>query len=282
MQLSNLLKPGVLFPLLFLYACHFFAEPIRWVAYTWQIQEQGKFVRIFACFNITALLSYSLPLKLGLPLRLFLLRHFMKLKGKQIIQLMTLDGFFNLASWSIIALLLIISIPEINAYYSGFLNPDLLLLALIGLALILLWCLRLKGWLPLEAFRTVPGHIMLLILFTLTVDVLLYGIRHLLITQALGVDIPPYIIFVISIVAVFAGIISTLPMGLGAYDVSLVALMGLYGVDIEMALIVAFSNRLGMILTSIMLGAPSSLALLQTELHTEIPDTGIQAGHEPD
>ena len=134
-QLSNLLKPGVLFPLLFLYACHFFAEPIRWVAYTWQIQEQGKFDRIFACFNITALLSYSLPLKLGLPLRLFLLRHFMKLKGKQIIQLMTLDGFFNLASWSIIALLLIISIPEINAYYSGFLNPDLLLLALIGLRL---------------------------------------------------------------------------------------------------------------------------------------------------
>tara|TARA_R110000772_G_scaffold15931_15_gene45793 strand:+ start:2155 stop:3093 length:939 start_codon:yes stop_codon:yes gene_type:complete len=277
-QLSNLLNPSVLLLLVLLYACHFFAEPIRWSAYALHIQGQSKFISIFACFNITALLSYSLPLKLGLPLRLFLLSHFLKLKGKKIIQIMTMDGFFSLASWSIIALLLIISIPEIGDYYSSYISPVVLLLALFGLGLLLLWLLRLKGWLPLATFRSVPGHIIILVLLTLTVDILLYGVRHLVIVEALGIEISSYQIFAISIVAVFAGIISTLPMGLGAYDVSLMALMSLYGVDIEMGLIVAFTNRLGMILTSILFGAPSSLALL----HTEIPDSKLQANYEPD
>lgn len=277
-QLTNLLSPSVLLPLIFLYACHFFAEPLRWSAYALQIQGQTKFIRIFACFNITALLSYSLPLKLGLPLRLFLLSHFLKLKSKKIIQIMTMDGFFTLASWSIIALLLIISIPEIGNFYSSYINPSLMLLVLFSFGLLLIWFLRLKGWLPLEAFRAVPRHIIILILLTLTVDILLYGVRHLVIVEALEIEISSYQIFVISIVAVFAGIISTLPMGLGAYDVSLVALMGLYGVEIEMGFIVAFTNRLAMILTSILLGAPSALALL----HTDIPDSKLQANYEQD
>jgi len=86
-KLESVLNAPVLLGLFGLYGAHFLAEPARWLAYTrhpaftpsvdpgvtltepcGQAPVQAGFVRIFACFNITALLSYSLPFKLGLPI----------------------------------------------------------------------------------------------------------------------------------------------------------------------------------------------------------------------
>jgi len=104
---------------------------------------------------------------------------------------------------------------------------------------------------------------MAVVILTLIVDIVLYGVRHMVLGDLLGIDINSGMLFTIGILAVFAGIMSTLPMGLGAYDASLAALLALYGVDVEVSLMLAFCNRLSMILTSIILGIPSSLALIR-------------------
>jgi uncharacterized membrane protein YbhN (UPF0104 family) len=266
-SLGRLKAPSVMIPLFFLYALHFLAEPVRWTLYTALKNfhaESGRviFHRIFACFNITALLSYSLPFKLGLPLRMYLLTTFLNLDSVKVIKLMTVDVAFNLFSWVLVSLGLILLLPELVGYLEYSLSP-VLIISVTGVGLVLAFILlRMKGRQIREILKLVPPKLSAIICLTLVIDVLFYGVRHLMLAQVLDVDVPALQIFIISIIAVFAGILSALPMGLGAYDASLVAMLGIYGVDIEVALIIALGNRLGMVLTSVVLGVPSALMLL--------------------
>ena len=219
---------------------------------------------VFACFNVTALLSYSLPFKLGLPIRLFLLSHTLRLGHTVIMRLMAVDAVLTLCCWTALALLLLFMLPAVAAFLLQRVDPlvlALMLAAALLLAAVLLWH---KGRSLLAALQSTPPRLVLWVCASLAVDILLYGVRHATLADLMQLDIDSHQVFVIGIVATFAGIVSTLPMGLGAYDGTLVALLALYGIDIEAALLVAIANRLGMILTSIVLGVPSSLSLLRS------------------
>ncbi|MFT5322141.1 MAG: uncharacterized membrane protein YbhN (UPF0104 family) [Pseudohongiellaceae bacterium] len=278
-KLSSFLDPRIVFLLLILYGLHFFAEPFRWVIYSTlpafkpaaESSPANKVGRIFASFNITALLSYSLPFKLGLPIRLFLLSHSQKLKSTTVIKLMAVDGLFNLFAWFAVSSVLILFLPEMFVLLSEYLNFYYVVIAAVFVFSIVSWVLYKKGAQLLKTLKAIPLPLISLIILTLVIDVFLYGVRHMVLIDVLGIDIAAGKIFIIGVVAVFIGIISTLPMGLGAYDASLVALLGLYGIDLELGLIVAFSNRLGMIITSIILGVPSAFVMLKGE-HLALSD----------
>lgn len=270
-KLKSLLKINTLLSLFFLYSCHFLAEPMRWLTYSVNpltgVPQNGRnFIKIFACFNITALLSYSLPFKLGLPLRVFLLGHFLQIENAKLIKLMVMDSMFSLLCWILASLFLYFLISEIVNWSLAHLN-FLLVSALIAVASIAgYWLIKTKGEQLLVILRTETASTKTLIMFTLIIDILLYGVRHLVLANMLGLNVPEDDVFAIGILATFVGIISALPMGLGAYDVTLVALLGSYGVDVEIGLLLAFSNRLGMIVTSIVLGIPSAVALLHSKV----------------
>ena len=273
--LATLVDAQLLTILFILYACHFLAEPLRWLAYSRHDTDdtngskagssRTNFVQIFACFNTTALLSYSLPFKLGLPIRLYLLSHYLALENMSVVKLMALDGMLNLLCWTLIAASLIFVVPGIAALFSPYFAPSLIYPAVVVVLLAgcgLAW--NRKHYL-LTLLRTVTPNVIALVVVTLAVDVLLYGVRHMVLADALALQIELGITFIIGILATFAGILSTLPMGLGAYDATLVALLALYGVDIELSLMLAVSNRLGMIGTSILLGVPSTFVLVKVD-----------------
>jgi uncharacterized membrane protein YbhN (UPF0104 family) len=274
-RLQSLLKANMLLPLLLLYGCHFLAEPLRWAIYApsstpgFTAANFRNFWKIFACFNITALLSYSLPFKLGLPLRLFLLSHFLSLEGKRVIKLMVMDSVFTLFCWFTLAALLFLLLPEVIDFFSQYLNIMFLLLVTVAIVTVGLWFVREKAAEMLRVALAISPRIALFVVITLVADILLYGVRHVVLADMLGLELAAGKMFIIGILAVFAGIISTLPMGLGAYDATLVALLALFGVEVELGLILAFSNRLGMIITSIMLGLPSALTLLKHDVNNK-------------
>jgi uncharacterized membrane protein YbhN (UPF0104 family) len=280
-SLDKLLRPGVLLLLFALYALHFLAEPLRWVVYSSAASATASeavpnvapnaakrapdFMRIFACFNTTALLSYSLPFKLGLPLRLFLLSHFLTFENMKVVKLMAVDGVFNLLCWGLIAGMLFFFVPEIATFFLQYADSPLVVLVLLVVAALAYWVANKKREQVLALVRAVSPGVALFVVVTLGVDVLLYGVRHVVLAQALAPDVGSGRMFIIGILATFAGIISTLPMGLGAYDATLVALLALYGVDVEVSLLLAVSNRLGMIGTSVILGVPSAFTLVKSD-----------------
>lgn len=275
-RLERLLDLPSLLLLFALYACHFLAEPLRWLCYSrheLRVLEAfmparapaPDFMRIFACFNTTALLSYSLPFKLGLPLRMFLLSHFLGIENMRIVKLMAVDGVLTLLCWAAIAASLFLLVPDISAFFSQYFTVPLFQAGMLLLVAACAWIAFRKREQLLALVRVVAPAVIVLVVLTLALDVLLYGVRHMVLADALAPDVSPGAVFIIGILATFAGIMSTLPMGLGAYDATLVALLALYGVEVEVSLLLAVSNRLGMIGTSIILGVPSAFALVKSD-----------------
>lgn len=262
---EELLQPGMLLLLFALYSLHFLAEPLRWVVYANASSRAPDFSRIFACFNTTALLSYSLPFKLGLPLRLFLLSHYLSFENMKVVKLMAVDGVFNLLCWALIAGILFFFVPEIAGFFLQYANAPVLVVGVILAGLLLFWVAMKKREQVLLLVRTVSPRVAVFVVATLALDVLLYGVRHMVLADALAPAVGAGRMFIIGILATFAGIVSTLPMGLGAYDATLVALLALYGVEVEVSLLLAVSNRLGMVGTSVILGVPSAFTLLKSD-----------------
>jgi len=256
--LQGLLDARVLAGLFMLYATHFIAEPARWAVYT-RAGTGADITRIFACFNITALLSYSLPFKLGLPLRFFMLSHYLGTDNREALRLMMLDGALALLCWAVVAVPLMLLLPEITRFIAG--NFDLVLWPILVLVPLALWWARKALSRLWSTLRQARLALVVFVVAILLVDIALYGVRHAVLAPLLGIEVAADTVFVIGIIAVFAGIVSTLPMGLGAYDATLVALLAVYGVGVESALVLALGNRLGMIVTSVVLGVPSSLLL---------------------
>ena len=273
-RLAALWGPTTLLLLFMLYASHFVAEPLRWLLYAGHplVREaQGgaattdRFVPagVFACFNVTALLSYSLPLKLGLPIRLYLLSHTLRLGHGVIMRLMGVDAVLTLCCWAAIAILSLLMLPAVADLLLQQVDPLVVAVALTAAALLAAVLLWRKGRSLLAALQSTPPVLAVWVCASLFVDILLYGVRHAVLADLMHFDVAGYQVFMIGIVATFTGIVSTLPMGLGAYDATLVALLALFGIDVEAALLLAIANRLGMILTSIVLGLPSTLSLLR-------------------
>lgn len=273
---AAVLEPTWLAPLFALVAAHFVAEPLRWHLY---VRGEGPsgWLRLFQIFSLTAFITFTMPLKVGLPTRVLLLRIRAGLGLARITSLMVMDGLVYYGLWAGAALLGF-------AAFAGALELSPRVRALLGLAVGLL-AVAGAGWLwwlrradgagatgfagrvqeKLAAFRaaaleTGRGAIAAAALVG-AADIASHVLRHgaLLATFGYGLGWPE--LYVVTTVSVFAGLASLMPMGLGGYDVVLVLLLGQLGVPAEAAIGVAVLNRTATVVTGCVLGIWGGFAL---------------------
>src|SRR5690606_38468616 len=83
---------------------HFYAEAFRWWV-VW-LRPKANWVQVRDVFNATALGSYLLPFKLGLPLRLLMISRYAGLSHLSTTGTMALDSATSLVIWSAFGLAL--------------------------------------------------------------------------------------------------------------------------------------------------------------------------------
>ncbi|MBW2004089.1 MAG: flippase-like domain-containing protein [Deltaproteobacteria bacterium] len=240
---------------------HFLMEPARWYFYLENLSRPDRvsYKKLLCIFSVTALVTYIFPAKLGLPVRMYLLTSQIKITLLKVTTFMALDGLLNYSLWGVPALIFL------PVYGIDFPQYTFLFLLIIPVLLLFAYLLRQR---LRNLLKTLYDNIRLLTLkstFAATLfllfDITSYICRHSLILAALNVQVPFFQVAIITIISIFGGFISMIPMGMGAYDVTIILLLTQSGVSYETALLVPLVNRTGNILASIVLGSPSSYAL---------------------
>lgn len=247
---------------------HFLLEPMRWYLYT-RNTEPGKsadnpsFSAVFSVLSTTALFSYSLPFKLGLPTRIYLINEYLGLTAKRIIFFLTVDGVMNLAVWGLfgaVSFIYLLPIAEVLSNYA------FAIAAALGVVLALFLGRKFIGKIisPLvDREFEISARTIALSGSLVTFDVVGFGLRHIAIFMFLGLPVNYLDAFLIGILSIFAGIASTLPMGLGAYDATLILLLTTRGVSLELASLAPVLNRTLNLLSSILFGGLGSVFLMR-------------------
>lgn len=251
---------------------HFFAEPSRWRVYL-DRHPDIAWSGLLQVFSLTALVGYLLPAKLGLPMRLLLLRRCFGLTLGGISALMVLDGVLYYASWAAAAL---IGLPwAVGLSWSDGRAVTLLAVALLGAALFLVAMLRNQARLPTQlaewlgaarrhvgaAMDTLRGWPLYAAVAITLLDILSHVLRHGVLLAMFGHQLPLSSLFSVTALSIFAGLVSLMPMGLGGYDLMLVLLLQSKGISVADAVAVAVVNRLAGFAISSMLGAWGGMAL---------------------
>ncbi|MEO8671043.1 MAG: lysylphosphatidylglycerol synthase domain-containing protein [Tahibacter sp.] len=245
---------------------HFLMEPLRWnTCYLARERDAPTRAGVRDALFSTALASYILPFKLGIPLRFFLLRRTAGFSAHFLGVVVALDGIVSLVAWT--------SLTAVAAYLSALQwNPPWYLwvgtvaAGVIFCALLIARRSLASRWLAglTDALATFdrPWNRILRSSAIVCVDVISYGVRHAgLLLLVSGESRHLFVGGSIGIVATFAGIISGLPMGLLGYDAALVGLLTLSGVKLEHALLVALVNRVLNLLAAAVLGIPAAMRL---------------------
>ncbi|MFO1423621.1 MAG: lysylphosphatidylglycerol synthase domain-containing protein [Candidatus Competibacteraceae bacterium] len=271
---------GFLIISIFFVALHFLAEPLRWYFYdTRKIDRRlGCYINVF---NLSAVLSYFLPAKLGLPSRYFLLRNFSKLETSEIAGRMLLDGIIYYGIWAFSALLSLFLLP-INIGLSRNIKVFVILISVLFAVL-----LSMVGWKTVRHFgkskinfskskmrifheinhrllEQSPKVLVIAVSLVLA-DIFSQGLRHMAFLEMIGQSYPFNIVFPITAIAIFCGLLSMMPMGLGGYDGSLVLLLGVVGIPLDDSLQVIMINRVMSICVAAVFGLLAS-RMLHTNL----------------
>lgn len=242
---------------------HFLSEPVRW-----RIVFGGDRLRPYLhVYFLTALMSYLLPAKLGLPLRVLMLNRRLGVPLGSISAGLVMDALVSYGSWLLIGgvagMVVLGRMPEEWRY--GFLLGGGALV--VGGGLLMAVRRRRVGdrvraaWWNGAAWARVGLRGGAGLLLAVAVDIASHAGRHLALATLLGLDVPPGDLAVLAVFAVFAGIVSFMPMGLGGYDVTLAAgLIGL-GAPPDAAAAMVLANRVGTLTVSAVLGLWSAHAL---------------------
>jgi uncharacterized membrane protein YbhN (UPF0104 family) len=256
-------------PVLLSTLAHFLAEPWRWYYYLRPLTRIA-YPQLFHVFSFTALLSYALPMKLGTPARVFLLERQTGLGYAVVSSGLVVDGLLYYGGWalcSVLALPIIISHGLGPDYLSGLIMGGMMLLLAVILCLRYFpamippaWIKRFKGRYSasvtaLHAFRTgLTPRVLFVAMMVVLVDIFFQAMRHGLILSLFNHPLPWLLVGAIAVVSIFAGLLSMMPMGLGGYDLTLVALLVAAAVPVELAVLVAVINRVASIAVSVVLG----------------------------
>jgi len=243
---------------------HFLMEPWRWLAcYLPALKETAARGRLRDTFFATALASYLLPFKLGIPLRLGLLHRQSGLAIRFLGVIIAIDGAVSALVWAVITAT---AAWVLAVHWSP---PWYLLVA--GSAIVVLGAILLraqKGGRAIvhikEALLQLDRPLIRLLKATsiLSMDVLSYGVRHAaLLVLITGEPSRALLGALAGIVATFTGIISGLPLGLVGYDATLIALLSLSGISTSQAVAVVLFNRLLNLGCAALLGLPAAIRL---------------------
>ncbi|NOX68342.1 MAG: flippase-like domain-containing protein [Gammaproteobacteria bacterium] len=248
---------------------HFFLEPLRWYLYTRIRSPESStnnvsFATVLSVLSTTALMSYTMPFKLGLPTRIYLIKVYFGMGVNRIIYYLGIDGFSNLIIWGVFGVVsaaYLLPLKQLSEHV-------LLVLAAGSIVVVFAYLGRnliRKAIQPLLSgeYEITPKTIILSVTLIIT-DVIGFGLRHIAIFLFLDIPITLVDAFLIGILSVFAGIASTLPMGLGAYDATLIFLLTSRGIPIELASLAPILNRSLNLLSAMIFGGTSSVFLLKS------------------
>lgn len=238
---------------------HFFAEVSRWWVYLRKADGHDGvlFGKLFSIFSITALVTYLLPAKLGIPIRVYLLTSRLKVRLATVTAYLVLDGAMAYGLWIFLGFVFYMtygeSLPVEQLHF-------LIATAAVVMVLGLLFRQRLRTLAAKlqEQFSLVSISGLFVAIAILLLDIVGYILRHWAILAAMNVELTLPLIAYVTTVSIAAGFISMLPMGLGAYDVTLIFLLGTLGVPLDSAVLVPLFNRAVNMLVSLALGLPAS------------------------
>lgn len=241
---------------------HLYAEPFRW--WFCYLRNHAKWTQCRDLFLTTALASYVLPFKLGVPLRLVLISRYVGLDRMAVGGLMAVDGALVLSAWCLVSfviggpvLLRAIPLVSVKVLCIAVLTFCLLLI----IAIRRLASLRARMWALVETMRREPGRALYGLALSV-LDVLSYGPRHLGLALVLGEGWHDAFSWsAVGILATFIGIVSGLPLGLLGYDVTVLTLAASQGLKPETGLAILACNRTISIGAAFCLGVPSAYRL---------------------
>lgn len=245
---------------------HFTLEPLRWkTSYLPVHSDSEAIASVRDALYCTALATYLLPFKLGIPLRVALLRSRAKLDLHFIGVVIALDGLISLFAWSVLtaASIWIAALhwhPPAFVWWLG-------VAGMIVLGMIVVVQPRLRGrwlhrWRDALALLDRPWHRVAVATGILAGDVVGYGVRHALLVFLLTGEVRLMLVGgATGVVATFAGIVSGLPMGLVGYDATLIALLTTTGVPMSQSVWIALINRGLNLVSAAVLGLPAAFRL---------------------
>lgn len=246
---------------------HFLIEPMRWQIYLGS-DKRYKPTLLYRIFFCTAFLTYLLPAKLGLPIRYWLLTRHLHLAGSATAVYMAMDSTLNILIWTAASLLLggglvysaiIQHLPSSGQFIGTGIGATLAVLVMYRLGhkwIDILWA-RLR-----TALAEIKLYWLTLVSGLFLFEIAGFVLLHAAILAALSA---PFIgwqaLATATVLSMYAGYLTMLPMGLVGYDASIVILLSQYGIGMESAILVPLIYRAAILLISVALGLPSTLKL---------------------
>lgn len=270
----NSVMPLILYAALM--AAHFAAEPARWRLLFLETCS-WSFLKWFHLHNFTALLSYLLPAKLGIPLRLGLIRQQTQLPMTKVLAGLGTDAILYYGAWALVAATLISASPSLRArFMSGnalWVLAAIFLVAGVGLIVRSVRSARQESYptLPtgglanlrsaLRAASRLPRRRLALVLGLVLADVLAEGLRQACLAAALGITVPATTMMMVGIIGFAAGLFSFMPMGLGAYDAAVILLLSEADIPPAQLLGLLAGNRVALLAFSGLSGTVGAIKL---------------------
>jgi uncharacterized protein (TIRG00374 family) len=218
------------------------------------------FVESYLILTTSLSANYFTPIKAGIPLRIYLYKHFMDIPiatGTALIAVETMVGVLMPAFVAVAGIALIF--PSI-----GLVIP-MTLISLLGVALIIVVQVRFEPMQPhltrfpflgfvvrlMRFVERVQGALRQLaitkLLAVVVLDLLVLGVQTVrlgLVLSILGFSLSPLALLAVLTISLTAGNLSMIPMGLGVRDASFTLLLAQLGVPSEIAVSVAVIHRL--------------------------------------
>jgi uncharacterized membrane protein YbhN (UPF0104 family) len=256
---------GVLSAVLF----HFAMEPLRWVVYLGR-EKKGAFSSLVYIFSSTAFFSYVLPAKLGIPLRFWLIKESKRTSAAVAGLFMAADSVLAMSAWAVASLALggnfavQIILHNLERLRQGVFSW-IVVAGLVGIA-ILIFAWRPK-WNSLRqrlkfSLRSLGARQAIAVTALFALDIFSYVLRHAIILDMLSVrNLGWHTISTLTVISIFAGFVSMMPMGLVGYDATIIFILTQNGVSVETAAMVPVINRLANLFVSVVVGIPSAYKL---------------------
>jgi uncharacterized protein (TIRG00374 family) len=262
MDLSALKKaaPSYLMALLLLTVLStvFYTVALFFLLWSGDFRRPLRMVYLVLTASISA--NYVTPVKVGIPLRIFLYKRFLAIpiaKGTTFVTVETFLGTLLPAVCSVFGIAVLF--PSI-----GLQIPLIVLALLIMLAAGMMWIRpewiaaianqwpwgrrlsRLSSFMCdfQQGVRTMSVSKLVLVALLQCLMYVVQAIRLFLVLQILRVDVPIWQLFLVLNISFTAGTLSLIPMGLGVRDASLVVLLLQLGVPREISLSAAVIQRI--------------------------------------
>jgi len=199
----SLFRDRLTFPIaagmLFFTLICFINEPIRWLFILRNRSVAVSFSELYHLLTATALISYTLPARSGLPIRFFMTKKVLDVDYVIVGALLVVDSVLAYVSWLVVAVsggFIILHQKNVFAMVLG--------LVVIAFGLIVFFCFTRMDWSRISRFKRLSNfairfsnglkmmtiRVALINILLLFSDILFYGIRHTLILKSLGIQRP--------------------------------------------------------------------------------------------